>query len=400
MSEPRPVAGCRGAGAFPSPFSRWAGRAAACSRTGSSRSRKRKAGRRNRLRCPASRSAPARRSITSRWRRRRTAREPVFALMPTPGDVDIVMASELMEAGRSVLRGLVTPERTTLIASTHRAFAVVEKQAPGDGVADPGVVSIAAEFAAKRVIAFDMEAMAKANGSVISATMFGALAATGAPAVSRAPRSKRRSAPAARASRRACAPSPPPSSRRSDKPDRADPALSGEALRATGPIRAGHRRTRRSGGAHPTAFPREAQPMLFAGVAPAGRLSRSRLCARISRSRRHAPATPIARTAARRKVSPSPSPRPNMWRSRWPMTTSRASPTSRFASRGSARVRREVDAAADTIVATTEYFHPRAEELCGSLPKAWGEWIEGRPGSSSWLRPRRRSRAGGSARIR
>ena len=39
--------------------------------------------------------------------------QPVFALMPTPGDVDIVMASELMEAGRSVLRGLVTPDRTT-----------------------------------------------------------------------------------------------------------------------------------------------------------------------------------------------------------------------------------------------------------------------------------------------
>ena len=54
--------------------------------------------------------------------------QPVFALMPTPGDVDVVMASELMEAGRSVLRGLVTPDKTTLIASTHRALAVVEKQ--------------------------------------------------------------------------------------------------------------------------------------------------------------------------------------------------------------------------------------------------------------------------------
>ncbi len=106
--------------------------------------------------------------------------QPVFALMPTPGDVDVVMAAELMEAGRSVLRGIVTPDRTTLIASTHRALAVVEKQTPGDGVADPAVVSIATEFAAKRVIAFDMEAMAKAKGSVVSATLFGALAAAGA----------------------------------------------------------------------------------------------------------------------------------------------------------------------------------------------------------------------------
>ena len=46
--------------------------------------------------------------------------EPVLALMPMPGDVDIVLASELMEAARAVQRGLVTPDRTTLIASTHR----------------------------------------------------------------------------------------------------------------------------------------------------------------------------------------------------------------------------------------------------------------------------------------
>ncbi len=65
---------------------------------------------------------------------------PIFSLMPTPGDVDVVMAAELMEAGRSVLRGLVTPDKTTLIASTHRSFAVIEKERPGDGTADPGVV--------------------------------------------------------------------------------------------------------------------------------------------------------------------------------------------------------------------------------------------------------------------
>jgi indolepyruvate ferredoxin oxidoreductase beta subunit len=45
-----------------------------------------------------------------------------------------------------------------------------------------------------------------------------------------------------------------------------------------------------------------------------------------------------------------------------------------------ARVRIEVAAAEDTIVETTEYFHPRANELCGVLPKGLGEWIESRPG--------------------
>jgi indolepyruvate ferredoxin oxidoreductase, beta subunit len=44
-----------------------------------------------------------------------------------------------------------------------------------------------------------------------------------------------------------------------------------------------------------------------------------------------------------------------------------------------ARVRAEVGAGRDTLVATTEYFHPRVEEICGALPKAWGEAIEARP---------------------
>jgi Pyruvate/2-oxoacid:ferredoxin oxidoreductase gamma subunit len=55
---------------------------------------------------------------------------PVLALMPSPGDVDIVLAAELMEAGRAMMRGLVSPERTTLIASSHRAYAVSEKVVP------------------------------------------------------------------------------------------------------------------------------------------------------------------------------------------------------------------------------------------------------------------------------
>ena len=45
-------------------------------------------------------------------------RAPVFALAPAAGDVDILIAAELMEAGRAVMRGFVTPDRTTLIAST------------------------------------------------------------------------------------------------------------------------------------------------------------------------------------------------------------------------------------------------------------------------------------------
>ncbi len=102
---------------------------------------------------------------------------PVLALMPSPGDVDIVLAAELMEAGRAMMRGLVTPERTTLIASSHRAYAVSEKSAPGNGISDGAAVIETARRTSRRFVAADLEEIAARNGSVISASLFGALAA-------------------------------------------------------------------------------------------------------------------------------------------------------------------------------------------------------------------------------
>ncbi|PHM62830.1 indolepyruvate oxidoreductase subunit beta family protein [Xenorhabdus ishibashii] len=103
---------------------------------------------------------------------------PVLALMPTAGDVDIVLASELMEAGRAVQRGLVTPDRTTLIASSHRVFSMEERSAMGDGRVDSGVLIRQSRQAALRFIHFDMAKMAEKSGSVISAVLFGALCGT------------------------------------------------------------------------------------------------------------------------------------------------------------------------------------------------------------------------------
>jgi indolepyruvate ferredoxin oxidoreductase beta subunit len=111
---------------------------------------------------------------------------PVLALMPTPGDVDVVLASELMEAARAVQRGLVTPDRTTLIASTHRVYAITEKIAMGDGRSDPDALLGHARRSARRFVAFDMAQAADDAGSVISAVLFGALAGTGALPFSRA----------------------------------------------------------------------------------------------------------------------------------------------------------------------------------------------------------------------
>lgn len=110
----------------------------------------------------------------------RDGQAPVLALMPTPGDVDVVIGAELMEAGRSIMRGLATPDRTVLITSTHRAYAVAEKEKPGESIADPQAVDAATRVAAKRVIAFDMEKTARNSGTIVSAPILGALAGSGA----------------------------------------------------------------------------------------------------------------------------------------------------------------------------------------------------------------------------
>ncbi len=107
------------------------------------------------------------------------AHEPVLALMPVPGDVDIVVASELMEAGRAIQRGLITPDRTTLIASTNRVFSMTEKVAMADGRVDAEKLIEACRSAAKTMHAFDMAAIAEATGSVISAVLFGTIAGAG-----------------------------------------------------------------------------------------------------------------------------------------------------------------------------------------------------------------------------
>lgn len=110
---------------------------------------------------------------------RAPAHRPVFALMPVPGDVDLVVAAELMEAGRAVVRGLVTPDRTTTVASTHRIYGITEKSAMGDGIVDANAVFAALEARSKRLISFDMQAVADEQHSVISSILFGAIAASG-----------------------------------------------------------------------------------------------------------------------------------------------------------------------------------------------------------------------------
>jgi indolepyruvate ferredoxin oxidoreductase beta subunit len=49
------------------------------------------------------------------------------------------------------------------------------------------------------------------------------------------------------------------------------------------------------------------------------------------------------------------------------------------------RVRREVGVREGSILQVTEYFHPRIQEFCGTLPAGLGRYIEERPKLAGWL---------------
>src|SRR6516165_5415767 len=104
---------------------------------------------------------------------------PVLALAPGVGDVDIVLASELMEAGRTIAGGFVTPDRTLVIASTARSYLVVEKMAMGDGRYDSARLIKAVKTHAQSHLLLDMDALAKQSGAMINAVMLGLVAGCG-----------------------------------------------------------------------------------------------------------------------------------------------------------------------------------------------------------------------------
>ncbi|HEX2542223.1 MAG TPA: indolepyruvate oxidoreductase subunit beta family protein [Caldimonas sp.] len=317
------------------------------------------------------------------------ASEPVLALMPLPGDVDIVLASELMEAGRAVQRGLVTPDRTTLIASTHRVWSIAEKTALGDGRVDGESLLAHTEAAARRLVRFDMAEVAEQSGSVISAVLFGALAGTGALPFSRtafeetiarggvgvaasrrafdagfaraqqgdaAGKAARAHADAALKRASAVASSGQPSEQ-TDAAERIDPAVR-ELLRRA------------------ESFPGEARAIVLEGIRrtidwqdPAhAALYLDRLDA-LQRSLA-APAPRLVAETARHLA---------LW-----MTyedTVRVAALKTRASRFE-RVHGEVRARDDQLLAIDEYMHPRVQEICETLPRRLGSWLE----RSGWPR--------------
>lgn len=301
-----------------------------------------------------------------------TGRAPVFALAPAAGDVDILIAAELMEAGRAILRGFVTPDRTLLIASTHRALAVSEKTAPGDGIAQAEEVCAAAGVAAKRAILADLERLAVESGSVISASLFGALAGAGALPFPREAfeEAVRASGKGVAASLRAFAagfdaaatgrkapakpaPAPvPPTPQGPERLVRAWRALEARTLALPAPVAE-------------MALPGLRKVVDFQDIAY-GEEYLDRVEAVLARDvAEHG--HELARAAAKYIANA-------MAYDDVIGVADRKTRAARMA-----RIRAEMGVAEGGLMTLTEYLHPRAEEIAGLLPARLGAWVEARP---------------------
>lgn len=302
-------------------------------------------------------------------RSRADGRYPVLALAPMPGKVDVVIGAELMEAGRAMQRGLVTPERTTLIASSHRSYAVQEKIAPGNGIADESKVYRAAQVAAKRLIAFDMAALAEQTGSAISAVMFGALAASNALPLPRSAYEAaiRKAGVGVDASLRAFAAGFNGATKpvAEAKPNTGTGAMKLESI-GNAQFDALVERARKE-------FPADAHALLAAGlrrVVDFQDIDYGReyldLVATFLPFRRSGDAALISAAAKYIAVAMAYD------------DVIRVADLKTRADRFK-RVRTEVVAAPDQLVDITEFMHPRMEEAIGTLPARFGLWLEARP---------------------
>ena len=77
-------------------------------------------------------------------------------------------------------RGMSTPSRTTVIASTHRVFTTREKMSCSDGRYDASRILAAVAALSRRSVLFDMDDVRARHRAAISAVLFGALAGSGA----------------------------------------------------------------------------------------------------------------------------------------------------------------------------------------------------------------------------
>jgi indolepyruvate ferredoxin oxidoreductase beta subunit len=308
-----------------------------------------------------------------------SGREPIMALMPVPGDVDCVVASELAEAGRAIQRGLVT-QQTTLIASTHRTYAIGEKSALGSVSTDSGQLLELVRSQGARSIVFDMEAVAERRHSVISAVLLGAISGAGVLPFRRSTFEDaiRRSGIAVTTNLAAFADAHVIAAAGGSAPEPAAPASLPREVPATA------RAARQQGLLERVrALPQALQPLVLEGVRRALDYQDPAYAAlyltRIERlvaldAKGGSPRALALSEATARGLA--------LW-----MTfedTIRVADLKTRASRFE-RVRREVHAAPEQLLGITEFMRPRVQEIAGTLPAALGGRVLRSPRMCRWL---------------
>ncbi|MCB5362760.1 indolepyruvate oxidoreductase subunit beta family protein [Pusillimonas sp. CC-YST705] len=311
-------------------------------------------------------------------------RQPALALMPTPGDVDLVVSAELMEAGRAMQRELVSPERTVFITSSHRSYAVGEKSAPGNGISDPNKVIEAGRECAKRFMCFDLQALADKAGSVISASLFGAIAGSGALPFTREDFEEtiRRGGLGVENSLKAFANG---FEAAHNAPEQA------ELLDLTRPMpevptSAKHASINKLLDSIRQDFPEVAQPMLVAGLRRTidfqdvayGRQYLATLKELNQLEAQHGGADKqwSLTVAAARYVAVA-------------MAYDDVIRVADLKTRGErfARVQKEIGVKEGQLIYTTEYMHPQLDEVCGTMPAPLGKWILNSAGMRRVIEP-------------
>jgi indolepyruvate ferredoxin oxidoreductase beta subunit len=104
----------------------------------------------------------------------------VFSQYPFPGQVDVVVSQEYLELGR-VLQGGYTSERTTVVGSSHRLFAVTEKLPLWGGRTESEALNELGRTFSGAFVVFDALDLARQKGMdelAVNAILLGALAAS------------------------------------------------------------------------------------------------------------------------------------------------------------------------------------------------------------------------------
>jgi indolepyruvate ferredoxin oxidoreductase, beta subunit len=275
----------------------------------------------------------------------------------------------------------VTPDRTTLISSTHRSYAIGEKSAMGQGAVDTEQLIDLVRSQAKRLVLFDMEETAERNQSVVSSVLLGALCGSGV-----LPFRKQTFEDAIKKSGIAVKANLAAFEDACQRSQRGDSGFTGKTtpkLRQEVPARA------RTPNLQPLLdrvkrLPSAVQPVVLEGTRraidyqdPAYAalfLDRVELIAALE-ARLWADASSYALLEATARSLA-------LW-----MTfedTIRVADLKTRASRF-VRVRDEIRADPGQLFGITEFMKPRVEEIAGTLPAGLGRWLLGSPRLSGWL---------------